>query len=572
MHKKRNRLIAALLTFAMCLGVISPLSAFAEETAHDASSESAVTNVASIGSNEYATLAEAVTAAKSGTTTDAQTIKLLKCATLTETLTIDDGTVILDLDGHTLTGANNAYAVTVSGTADVTVKGGTITGTKGICATGSATLTVNNDVTVESSVYAVAVGSTANVTIDGATIKVTDSSAIGILTGGDDTVNDAPTLTVKGGTITSAFIGVKTQAKTTATITNTTINAKYGVVTIASSDVTLDEVTIGDKSEQNTIVTADGIEAFGTSQVTVKKSTINASQASRFAILAGENAKVAVTNGTLTSAGIGVRAETSAEITIDGTNINASTTGVSAILSTKADLTNVTINATVCGVNAMGSAKATLNNVTINMADNSTTSRGVEAWGTSEVTIEGSTINNAQEYALLAGDTAKITVIGGTLTSSDVGAKAQNSAELTIDGTKINASTKGVLTIGTTKADLTNVTIGEKTTDGDTETDTTKTGVGVEGQAVVTITDSNITTSGSGAYANGSPSSDTPAKLTIENTTITTSGAKANAVEVSYYAECVVNGANTSITASWSGAIRMMKSSPTIAGKQKAPS
>jgi hypothetical protein len=484
MHKKRNRLIAALLTFAMCLGVISPLSAFAEETAHDASNESAVTNVASIGSNEYATLAEAVTAAKSGTTTDAQTIKLLKCATLNETLTIDGDTVILDLDGHTLTGANNAYAVTVCGTADVTVKGGTITGTKAICATGSATLKVNNDVTVESSVYAVAVGSTANVTIDGATIKVTDSSAIGILTGGDDTVNDAPTLTVKGGTITSAFIGVKTQAKTTATITNTTINAKYGVVTIASSDVTLDEVTIGDKSEQNTITTANGIEAYATSQVTITDSTINAS-----------------TNGVYTTG------------------------------NAKATLTNVKINET---------SNATENATTVN--------RGIAAWSASEVTVENSTIDNAIQFAILAANTTKVTVIGGTLTSSDVGAKAQQSAELTIDGTKINASTKGVVAIGNTKADLTNVTIGEKTTDGDTETDTTKTGVGVEGQAVVTITDSKITTSGSGAYANGSPSSSNPAKLTIENTTITTSGAKANAVEVSYYAECVVNGANTSIS------------------------
>ena len=128
---KMNKLIAVVLAVMLCATMA--FAAFAE---------TADANVAKIGETEYATLAEAVTAAADG-----DTIVLLEDVDLgAEMLTVKKQ-ITLDLNGKTITSAYAGdYAAIYVGTAgDLTITGnGTITATAGVAIGNYGKVTVQN--------------------------------------------------------------------------------------------------------------------------------------------------------------------------------------------------------------------------------------------------------------------------------------------------------------------------------------------------------------------------------------------------------------------------------------------
>lgn len=128
---KMNKLIAVVLAVMLCATMA--FAAFAE---------TADANVAKIGETEYATLAEAVTAAADG-----DTIVLLEDVDLgTEMLTVKKQ-ITLDLNGKTITSAyaGDYAAIYVGAAGDLTITGnGTVTATVGVAIGNYGKVTVQN--------------------------------------------------------------------------------------------------------------------------------------------------------------------------------------------------------------------------------------------------------------------------------------------------------------------------------------------------------------------------------------------------------------------------------------------
>ena len=113
----------------------------------------AVTKVAKVGDQEYATLAEAVAAAKSGAT-----VTLLKDAELTETLNINKA-ITLDGANHKITGkpsTGKTSFITVETDGDFTMKNATILPTSNVEANPAIDLQVKGKVVVDNCVFGAA--------------------------------------------------------------------------------------------------------------------------------------------------------------------------------------------------------------------------------------------------------------------------------------------------------------------------------------------------------------------------------------------------------------------------------
>ena len=114
---------------------------------------SAVTKVAKVGDQEYATLAEAVAAAKDG-----ETVTLLKDAELTETLNINKA-ITLDGANHKITGkpsTGKTSFITVETDGDFTMKNATILPTSNVEAHPAIDLQVKGKVVVDNCVFGAA--------------------------------------------------------------------------------------------------------------------------------------------------------------------------------------------------------------------------------------------------------------------------------------------------------------------------------------------------------------------------------------------------------------------------------
>ena len=93
-----------MLTFCLAFSLL-PTAALADEAGGGSAAEGEQTNyVAQIGSTGYASLADAIAAAKDG-----NTVKLLDNVDLTETLIIKDKTITLDLNGKTISNSTDIW-------------------------------------------------------------------------------------------------------------------------------------------------------------------------------------------------------------------------------------------------------------------------------------------------------------------------------------------------------------------------------------------------------------------------------------------------------------------------------
>ena len=100
----KRKLLSILLTLCLAFSLL-PTAALADEAGGGSAAEGEQTNyVAQIGSTGYASLADAIAAAKDG-----NTVKLLDNVDLTETLIIKDKTITLDLNGKTISNRTDIW-------------------------------------------------------------------------------------------------------------------------------------------------------------------------------------------------------------------------------------------------------------------------------------------------------------------------------------------------------------------------------------------------------------------------------------------------------------------------------
>ncbi|MBQ4284812.1 MAG: hypothetical protein IJB96_12905 [Lachnospira sp.] len=179
-----NRVMSAIMAFVMAMAYIPmPVAVSAEETV--STNEASVTTAAVEGqeavTTEYATLAEAVTAANAS---EGSTITLLKNVSTEKKIIITSKDITLELNGKVLTGSNSDVVLWIADTGSLTVKssadGGKIT-------TSDAFETVHNDGTL---------------VVESGIIENTkpENGSTGIKSGG--------TVTVNGGTISSTVAGL----------------------------------------------------------------------------------------------------------------------------------------------------------------------------------------------------------------------------------------------------------------------------------------------------------------------------------------------------------------------------
>ena len=117
----KRKLLATLLALCLIVGMI-PVAASADSTT-DCPGGDTCTHAAAIGNTHYDTLAEALNAA-----VDGNTVVLLRNATIGEPATIDDGNIIFDMNGQTVSyvpsQSNDALGIIdIVGNANVTVTG-----------------------------------------------------------------------------------------------------------------------------------------------------------------------------------------------------------------------------------------------------------------------------------------------------------------------------------------------------------------------------------------------------------------------------------------------------------------
>ena len=148
----KHKLLSILLCLAMVLSLL-PTAALAEGEAAEGSGTPAAKYVAQIGTQGYATLQEAVNAAKDG-----DTITLLGDAELTETLDINKA-ITLDGANHKITGnpsTGKTSFITVKTDGDFTMKNVTILPTSKVEANAAIDLQVKGKVVVDNCVFGAA--------------------------------------------------------------------------------------------------------------------------------------------------------------------------------------------------------------------------------------------------------------------------------------------------------------------------------------------------------------------------------------------------------------------------------
>ena len=118
----KRKLLATLLALCLIVGMI-PVAASADSTTDCPGGDTCTHHAAAIGNTHYDTLAEALNAA-----VDGNTVVLLRNATIGEPATIDDGNIIFDMNGQTVSyvpsQSNDALGIIdIVGNANVTVTG-----------------------------------------------------------------------------------------------------------------------------------------------------------------------------------------------------------------------------------------------------------------------------------------------------------------------------------------------------------------------------------------------------------------------------------------------------------------
>ncbi len=205
----------------------------------DADAAPAVAGVAQIGDKEYATLQEAIDAAKSG-----DTIVLLGDVVV-DKLTVIDKDMTIDLGGHKLSRSGSVldiYSNVVIRNGDIAVENAT--GTGAVWVNKQASLVVEKDVsiTVPDSCFGVSFDGSC----DGAKIAFsgTIKGGNGITING--TIKTANQLTVDGANIEVAGHGIYQAgtASTSFTVSNTTINAGCTGIEVRAGNLTVENCTI----------------------------------------------------------------------------------------------------------------------------------------------------------------------------------------------------------------------------------------------------------------------------------------------------------------------------------------
>ena len=176
--------------------------------------------VAEVGSNQYKTLAEAIAAAEDG-----QTVKLL--GNVTESVTVSNKSVILDLSGKTLTNADGKHTITVEAGASLTINGdGTVDNVTHAKAAivnygtvvlngGTYTRSLENEQNNKNdaggnSYYTILNDKGGHMTInDGVTVTNVGHFSSMIRNGGDEKITEKSTLIINGGTFSGGINTVK---------------------------------------------------------------------------------------------------------------------------------------------------------------------------------------------------------------------------------------------------------------------------------------------------------------------------------------------------------------------------
>jgi hypothetical protein len=418
MHKTRNRLIAALLTFAMCLGVISPLSAFADAT----------TVIAEVGTASYKTLGDAITAA------NGSEIKLIAAVTLDKTVEISS-TVNLNLNGQTLTAPEaGGAALKVATGGNLTVKDdattvGAITGATGIEVAGGtltvdtgASITATTGVSVSSGTVDIKGGTvggtntTTGVSVTGGTVNISGGTVSGTEHG--VAMTTAGTVKISGGTVTGTSIGVDASAGTVE-MTGGTISAATGIKLSGSAVSTVS----GENTAINATVKGVDIENIENEDTTTPTFALkNGAKITSSASKMNWNVTVTWNQGTeqefqktlsmYTANVYGVYASGKANIEIDGATIGVTMGyGVYAENSVDGQKTqiNVTSNSTIGADTAFIGTLKDDNNL-----DTYTMQRGYGIYGQGNVDIkvDGATITAG--YGVYAKGTTATVETGKT--------------------------------------------------------------------------------------------------------------------------------------------------------------
>ncbi|WP_375670453.1 right-handed parallel beta-helix repeat-containing protein, partial [Bartonella sp. PS7NMGDW] len=245
--------------------------------------------------------------------------------------------------------------------------------------------------------------------------------------------------TIKG-TDSAIIVGVEAKNGGTISITGGSINASdFGAIFMNSnSDKNkLENVTIssgddktllgfGAGAENSTVTLKDviikqtnnAVSAKGGSTITITGGSFASKEAT---IVASQNSKVTINDSTITSSDdSGLWAKESGTISMTGGSINASHAGASFLNS--------------------NSDKNKLKGVTISSnEDGKQITFGVTVQENSTVTLEDVTVKQA-ENAILANNSSKVKVTGGSFASKEATIAALKNSDITIEGAQITSS------------------------------------------------------------------------------------------------------------------------------------
>lgn len=219
----KRKLLSVLLTFCLAFSLL-PTAALADEG-------EASGNVAKIGEQGYATLAEAIAAANDG-----QTVKMLNNTKVTQEIYFSGKTITLDLNGKIITGQFEDYysVIEAQGTAATLIVEDTSAGKTG---------------TIHSNHYGLTARDDGNITVNSGTIIGDDSAA---LSGNNTTGN--MNFTVNGGTLTAGKgPAIYQSGQCNLTITGGTLNGgislRMGQVNISGGTINATASSIDSPAE-----------------------------------------------------------------------------------------------------------------------------------------------------------------------------------------------------------------------------------------------------------------------------------------------------------------------------------
>lgn len=219
----KRKLLSVLLTLCLAFSLL-PTAALAEEG-------EASGNVAKIGEQGYATLAEAIAAANDG-----QTVKMLNNTKVTQEIYFSGKTITLDLNGKIITGQFEDYysVIEAQGTAATLIVEDTSAGKTG---------------TIHSNHYGLTARDDGNITVNSGTIIGDDSAA---LSGNNTTGN--MNFTVNGGTLTAGKgPAIYQSGQCNLTITGGTLNGgislRMGQVNISGGTINATASSIDSPAE-----------------------------------------------------------------------------------------------------------------------------------------------------------------------------------------------------------------------------------------------------------------------------------------------------------------------------------